>query len=149
MKCVYKIVCRDKDITEFYIGSSVDFNRRKSEHESHSNNLNCNAYCYPVYMFINVNGGFDNWKFEVIKEYKFITKKELTINEQYYKDLLKPELNSYNAYGRDIARKKNTQKIINNIKANCPHCNLEMLRKNINSHKKTKKCMSYKLEIKI
>ena len=134
MKCVYKLKCRDTNITEFYIGSSVDFNTRKSEHKSHSNNLNRKEYCYPLYMFINVNGGFDNWEFEVIKEFKFITKKELTINEQYYKDKLNPHLNSCNAFGWDIARRKNTVKNLNKIKVNCPHCNKEMLKRNINRH---------------
>ena len=137
MKCVYKIVCRDKEITEFYIGSSINFHHRKIKHKSHCNNLNIRQYCLPVYMFINVNGGFDNWEFEVIKEYKFISKKELNINEQYYKEKLKPELNSRNAKGWDMERKKNTDKIYNNIKANCPQCNIEMLKNSIKRHIKT------------
>ena len=137
MKCVYKIVCRDKEITEFYIGSSVNFQIRKSNHKTFSNNITFRDYCYPLYMFINVNGGFDNWEFEVIKEYKFISKKELNINEQYYKEKLKPELNSRNAKGWDMERKKNTDKIYNNIKANCPQCNIEMLKNSIKRHIKT------------
>ena len=136
-KCVYKLKSKDPTITEFYIGSSMNFHKRKNAHKNNSNNLNFRAYCYPLYMFINVNGGFDNWEFEVIKEFKFITKKELTINEQYYKDLLHPELNSYNAVGWDIDRIKNTKKIDNNIKANCPQCNLEMLKNSIKRHIKT------------
>ena len=138
MKCVYKLKCKDTNITEFYIGSSIDFRERKYLHKYNSNNLNSRQYCFPLYMFINVNGGFENWEFEVIKEYKFITKKELTMNEQYYKDLLKPELNSQNAYGLDIERIKNTNKILvkinNKKKANCPYCNLEMLKINIKRH---------------
>ena len=138
IKCVYKLKCRDKEIIEFYIGSSIDFNQRKQRHKDNSNNLYCRQYCTPLYMFINVNGDFDNWEFEVIKEFKFITRKELTINEQYYKELLKPHLNSYNAYGIDVERNKNTKKNHNNkqnkIKANCPHCNKEMLKKCIPRH---------------
>ena len=142
IKCIYKIVCRDTNITEFYVGSSMNFNQRKIFHKSHSNNLNSNNYCYPLYMFINVNGGIDNWEFEIIKEYNLISKKELNIEEQKYQELLKPELNSNNAYGWDMDKRKNTKKIINNkwskirnkIKANCPHCNKEMLKKNIKRH---------------
>ena len=139
IKCVYKLKCRDTNITEFYIGSSIDFKRRKKEHKSDSNNLNKgHSYCLPLYMFINVNGGFDNWMFEIIKEYNFISKKELEINEQAYKDLLKPHLNSNNAYGIDKERKKNytkkQNKIHSKIKENCPHCNKEMLKKSIKSH---------------
>ena len=134
MKCVYKLKCRDTNITEFYIGSSMNFYSRKKNHKSRSNNLNCNKYCSPLYMFINVNGGWENWEIEVIKEYKFITKKELTINEQYYKELLKPHLNSYNAVGWDMERRKNTMNNNNSRKGNCPHCNKEMLKSSIKKH---------------
>ena len=134
MKCVYKLKCRDANITEFYIGSSINYDNRKQNHYYHSNNLNCRIYCLPLYMFINVNGGIDNWEFEIIKEYKFITKKELNINEQYYKDLLKPQLNSVNAYERDMDRINNTKKISNNIKVNCPYCSKKMNRNNVKRH---------------
>ena len=134
MKCVYKIICRDKEITEFYIGSSIEFNNRKFKHQSYCNNLNNNHYCYPLYMFINVNGGFENWEFE------FITKKELEMNEQYYKDLLKPHLNSKNSYGNDIERYKKYHKIYNKMKANCPHCGKEMNKTSITRHINKKWC---------
>ena len=142
MKCVYKIVCKDKEITEFYIGSSLDFDKRKQKHESDSNNLNGIQYCSPLYMFINVNGGYDNWKYEVIKEFPNHNKKQLNIEEQKYMDLLKPTLNSHNANGLDIERKKNTDKkhhkISNKIKSNCDICGKEMFRSNIKRHKRNK-----------
>ena len=47
MKCIYKIVCRDKEITEFYIGSSVDFNTRKWNHKCNTKEeLNINEQYY-------------------------------------------------------------------------------------------------------
>jgi len=138
MKCVYKLKCRDTTITEFYIGSSVNFDKRKSQHKDNSNNLKNKDYCYPLYIFINVNGGFHNWEFEVIKEFKFITKKELNMNEQYYKELLNPHLNSRNAYGIDKEKKKNTKKIFNKKRGNCPHCNKEMVRTSIKRHIRSK-----------
>ena len=133
MKCVYKLKCRDTTITEFYIGSSMNFKERKRHHKISSNNLNHKDYCIPLYMFINVNGGFDNWEFEVIKEYKFITKKELNINEQYWMDLLLPELNGQNAYGID-GRRKDLIKKKNKFIDKCPHCNRIMRHNNIKKH---------------
>ena len=134
MKCVYKIVCRDKEITEFYIGSSMDFTKRKRHHKSDCNNLNRIKYNYKVYKFIRDNGGFENWEFEVINEYKFITKKELNINEQYYKDLLKPTLNSKEVIinKKENIKKWNDKK--NKLKANCPFCCSEMLKTSLYRH---------------
>ena len=106
MNCVYKIVCKDKNITEFYIGSTINFNQRKRRHESDSTNLNSPNYCFPLYMFINVNGGWNNWDMIVLKEYKFITNQELNIEEQKFKDLLKPKLNDRNVRGSDMEKKK-------------------------------------------
>ena len=138
MKCVYKIVCRDTNITEFYIGSSMDFDGRKYAHKHYCNNTNSKAYCLPLYMFINVNGGYDNWKYEIIKEYKFINKKELNGNEQYYIDKLKPQLNIINAFGVDMEKKKKTKKkdlyIQNNKKVNCVHCGIEINRTSMYRH---------------
>ena len=141
MKCVYKIVCKDKEITEFYMGSSVNFNDRKRTHKSYSNNLNHRQYCIPLYMFINVNGGWKNWEMIVIEEFPNHSKKELNIEEQKYMDLLKPNLNDKNANGLDVERIKNTQKINNKIhskiysnKTNCPQCGKEMRKDSINKH---------------
>ena len=134
VKCVYKLKCRDTNITEFYIGSSVDFHVRKTKHKSACNNLNNKDYCYPLYMFINVNGGFDNWDFEIIKEYNLISKKELEQNEQAYIDLLKSHLNSQNANGSDMERFKKNIKKHSKIKVNCPHCNLEILKSSMYRH---------------
>jgi len=136
MKCVYKIKCRDPTITEFYIGSSINFDNRKVCHKTHSTNLNCKEFCYPLYMFMNVNGGIDNWEFEIIKEYKFLTEEELTMNEQYYIDLLEPELNSRNAKGLDPEQRKKNNNIHNKLKGNCPQCGKEMRKKNIKQHLK-------------
>ena len=141
MKCVYKISCLNKEITEFYIGSSVNFDKRKECHKSHSKNLSNKNYCYPLYMFINVNGGIENWEMIVLEEFPNHTKKELYIEEQKYMGLLKPTLNSQNANGCDIERKKKYDKkynkIRNKIKANCDICGIEMLKTNLYRHIKT------------
>ena len=118
MKCVYKISCKDKEITEFYIGSSVDFENRKLAHKKDSKNVNHSNYCIPLYMFINVNGGIENWEYEVIKEFPNHNKKQLNIEEQKYILLLKPELNSSNSYGLDRKRRKEYLKLQYKIKVN-------------------------------
>jgi len=134
MNCVYKIVCKDPTITEFYIGSTKNLNRRKTTHKSYSLNLGGKEYCYPIYMFINVNGGWNNWEIVVLKEYKFITKKELLLKEQYFMDKLKPTLNYKNAKGWNMEQRK----YHNNRKEKCPICNTEMIKRSIPRHIKRK-----------
>lgn len=139
-KCVYKIVCKDKEITEFYIGSTNYFNHRKAIHKYNSIKLYRKEYCYPLYMFINVNGGWENWEMIVLEEFPNHTKKERIIEEQKYIDLLKPTLNEKNANGRDIVNRNNIRKINLNQKANCPQCGKEMLKGSIWRHINKKWC---------
>ena len=94
IKCVYKIKCRDTNITEFYIGSSIEFNKRKAQHIIDINNINGRKYNYKIYKFIRDNGDFDNWEFEIVKEYPLYNIKELQLEEQKYIKLLNPQLNS-------------------------------------------------------
>ena len=144
IKCVYKLKCKDTNITEFYIGSSIDFDGRIKTHYYDCCNKSSSHYDINVYKFIRDNGGYDNWEFEVIKEYKFITKKELTINEQYYLDNLKPQLNGRNAFGHDLLANKKKYYKNNKVKINkkqtekikCDLCDKLISRSNIARHKK-------------
>ena len=141
MNCVYKFQCLDKNIKEFYIGSSVDYVSRMYDHKCHYHST---KYPYfnnlKLYKFIRNNGGWDNWQSIIVEKYENYTKQQLLVEEQKYKDLLKPQLNSINAYGRD---KEKNQILIDkhslnrkNIKDKCPHCHLEMLKCNIARHVK-------------
>ena len=138
MNCVYKIVCKDPTITEFYIGSTKDLNKRIISHKCNSNNLNSRVYCSPFYMFLNVNGSFNNWETIVLEEYKNINKKDLLLEEQNYIKLLKPQLNDYYAIGWDGKRKKIYNNVRNKKKVNCPICNETMNQGSLTRHKKRK-----------
>jgi hypothetical protein len=63
----YKIVCRDLDVKELYVGHTTDFNRRKASHkhrcitegdENHNNSL---------YVHIRLNGGWSNFDMILIE----------------------------------------------------------------------------------
>ena len=96
IQCVYRIECLYESVTEIYVGSSIDLHRRISEHKSRCNNSNSKEYNLKGYEFIRARGGWKFWKVSIIKEYPGWTKEQLLIPEQI--DLLKPMLNSYNAY---------------------------------------------------
>ena len=95
---VYKLGCNDTTVLKFYIGSTHDEIQREQKHKSTCNNENHHGYNYKVYEFIRANGGWDNWKFEVIEHYPCDNKIQLKIREQYYYDKLNPELNTYRPF---------------------------------------------------
>jgi hypothetical protein len=124
---VYKIYCKNQDITDCYIGSTKDFNRRISEHRYTFKNKN-----NKLYNFIREHGGIDNWGFVCIEdniEYNLLDR------EKYWITQLKPTLN---------IQCVNIQCVnIQSVEYNCEFCNNKY--KNISSlnyHKKTtKKCL--------
>ena len=96
MNIVYKLYCKDIKITDFYIGSSTNFRKRKTAHKSICNNPNNKMYNLKVYKFIRTNGGFQNFEFEILIE---TIEDNIKILEQKYIKELKPTLNCYNACG--------------------------------------------------
>ena len=104
IQAVYKIECLYESVKECYIGSSTDLNRRIACHKSNCNNSNCKEYNFKVYEFIRSRGGWEYWKVSIIKEYPGFTKEQLKIPEQDQLNLLKPTLNSLNAYTTEEQR---------------------------------------------
>jgi len=90
---IYKIYQKD-DPTIFYIGSTNNFNRRKSQHQKAINNKRSRKYRYPLYKYIRALGGFDLFDFEIIKEHQINTRGEGLLIEQNLIDVMKPKLNT-------------------------------------------------------
>jgi hypothetical protein len=92
---IYKIVCKDLEVTEVYVGHTTDFKTRKSTHKSHCNNENDKCYNFKVYKYIRENGGWEN--FDMIEIEKFSECKdsnEATARERYWIEKLNAKLNS-------------------------------------------------------
>jgi len=162
MKCVYKISCVDKEVEEFYIGSTINLEDRIRSHKSRIKLQNT-----KLYKFIREHGGLSNWEINPIEIYECeMTKLELKQEEQFYINEYKPKLNCLKAFvtieqkqKEDKIRKKlyyenNKEKVLEckqksyakhskkyaikrKEKAKCPYCNVEMLKNNINRHIKT------------
>ena len=86
---IYKIFCLDPNVTEQYIGQTINFDNRMFSHfvsESHVMRL---------YDFIRSHGGFRNWKMATVKQYPVTTTKQsLDRLEWYWWNKLGGELNS-------------------------------------------------------
>jgi len=92
---IYKLCCKNPNITEIYVGSTTNFIKRKYKHKSDCNNNSetNKKYNYYVYKFIRDNGGWDNWSMIQIIECSCENKKQLESKERYYIELLKSSLN--------------------------------------------------------
>ena len=94
---IYKIICKDQNIKDLYIGSTKNFKKRKLTHKNDCNKVNGKSYNLLIYRTIRANGGFDNWYFEIVEELLDIEKFDALKKEEYYRTLLGASLNSYSA----------------------------------------------------
>lgn len=87
---IYKIYCRDPRITATYIGQTNNFNSRRDSH--------CVASMYrnlKLYNFINLNGGWPNWKMIRVRDYPYCRdREELNHLEFYWWNKFGSELNT-------------------------------------------------------
>ena len=90
---IYKLCCLDPTITDIYIGSTTNRNRRKQEHKIVCNNEQHSHYNLYVYQFIRDNGGWINWDFVMIETYNASDKLDLHKRERYWIEELKSTLN--------------------------------------------------------
>lgn len=145
MNCVYAFSCKDQEVKEFYIGYTKNLTNRITTHRNA-----CKIDKHQWYKFVNDNGGFDNWVFNIIEE------DCEKLRERYYIEELKPELNSV-IPGRTQKEYKQTEKVKQNIakyqakyqssqkgkiaiakcnskKVECPHCKIIMNKSSFYRH---------------
>ena len=156
---IYKLCCRDTEITDIYVGSTTNFKTRKNMHKSSCCNENGKSYNLNVYQFIRENGGWDNWDMILIEKFKCSNKLELLKRERYYIETLNARLNSripsrskkeqmkeYREKNKDKIKKqtkeyyeKNKEQIKEKRKKKiiCK-CGASVSKRNISTHKKSK-----------
>ena len=89
---IYKLCCKDVNITDTYVGSTTSFRKRKCTHKA-----NCNANSkkshYTVYKTIRANGGWDNWDMVEVERYHAKDKQDLHKREREHMERLNATLN--------------------------------------------------------
>tara|TARA_R110001632_G_scaffold199727_1_gene322262 strand:- start:69 stop:611 length:543 start_codon:yes stop_codon:yes gene_type:complete len=80
---IYKIVCNDLSIKQVYYGSTTNFDQRVKQHKRTCDSNTDKCRNHPKYKFIRENGGFQNWKMVLIKEFPCNSKRELERGERY------------------------------------------------------------------
>ena len=131
MGFIYKIVVAG----EIYIGSTIKkyLCDRQSNHNQSLRNPNNKDYNIFLYKFCREH----NVEKIICQLIETVDNENIKIKEQSYMDLLNPTLNSQRAFQTEeqrLEQKKECDKKYNNIKSNCPICNKEMFKNNINRH---------------
>jgi len=127
----YKIVCLDDSVELCYVGSTADFNKRRSTHKSNCNNENDKAYNSKIYKTIRENGSWYNFKMIEIGKKEQLTRRQAEQIEEEYRVELKANMNTQRCFRTEEQkqeqtkthdkkyRDKNKDKIKENIKNYC------------------------------
>ena len=89
----YKIVCKDENIKDLYVGKTTDLKKRWYCHKSNCNNKNDRKYNLKLYQFIRENGNINNWNIIEIEKGEY-DDKDSAIRERYWIEELNANLNS-------------------------------------------------------
>ena len=135
---IYKITCKDTNIKDIYVGHTTNFVQRKHAHKQSCINDKSFNYKCKLYEVIRNNGGWQNWKMEIVNFFNCLDHYEARKKEQEYFLSLNATLNSI----EPMPIKKPKEIIIKNTiiketffceKCNIKFNNLDLLEK----HKKT------------
>ena len=124
---IYKIYCKDKSISDTYVGHTTSFIKRKYQHKLCCNNLNNKL---KIYDGIRENGGWENWEMVELATYNCKNSEEARIKEQEYYEEIKPALNVAIPYS------DNLKSYCYFCKTQCDSFNNYNVHINTNSHKK-------------
>ena len=85
----YKLECKDSEVTEIYVGSTTNFFKRKSHHKGRCINKDGKMeWNYPVYRFMRLHGGWENWNMLEIDEVDCRSKRHKNqIEAKYIREL--------------------------------------------------------------
>jgi hypothetical protein len=98
LSVIYIIKCKDEEITDTYIGSTINMRERERNHRRFEGG------CETVYKFIKDNGSWNNFEFYLLEQYKATSKSDLRNREGYWVEKLNPTLNTHTPNGRYVYR---------------------------------------------
>ena len=95
---IYTISSNDPTLHLVYVGSTTDFDTRKTNHESDCYNHNQPKFDWLLYQMIRENGGWDAFTMEIYSAFPCDGREELSIEEERVRMLLDANMNSNRAY---------------------------------------------------
>jgi hypothetical protein len=91
---IYKITCKDENVTDVYVGHTTNFVQRKHAHKQGCINNKSSNYNCKLYEVIRNKGGWNNWKMDIIHFFNCKDQFEARQKEQEYFVSLNATLNS-------------------------------------------------------
>ena len=92
--CIYKLVHKDDVNNEnIYIGSTSNFRNRRYQHKHSCVNSNDKHHNEPMYKYVRLNGGWNEWVMIEIEKYPCNDKREAETRERYWIEHCKSNLN--------------------------------------------------------
>ena len=141
---IYKITCKNPSIYDLYVGHTTNFVQRKHSHKQSCINKKSPNYKCKLYEVIRENGGWENWKMEIINFFECKNHYEARKKEQEYFITLNATLNSIEPYAIPKPKKITIKKVKQNIKIdsenplkkfNCKNCDYNTCnKKDFNKH---------------
>jgi len=133
------------DNLECYVGSTDNFSSRKRQHKHNCHNPDRPAYNTKVYQYIRANGGFNNWRFDILAEVEALNQVEKLLRERELTEQHGATLNVLKA-GALLEVGKKAYNIQRSRQANdtdnlCDRCGATYRGKSHKSHhQRTRKC---------
>ena len=90
----YKIYCTDTAVKDLYVGHTTNFVKRKYCHKRSCNNDKDTNHNLKVYKCIRAQGGWKNWKMDIIGFHNCQNHYQARTIEQQYFESLNANLNS-------------------------------------------------------
>ena len=137
---IYKITCKDSSVNDVYVGHTTNFVQRKHAHkQSCINDKSPNHNC-KLYEVIRNNGGWNNWKMEIINFFNCKDHYEARKKEQEYFVSLNATLNSIEPMPKPKIKPIKVKEIKEKQIFFCEICNIHCDNlKLLEFHNKTKK----------
>ena len=136
----YMIFCKDTNIKDLYIGHTTNFIQRKHAHKQSCTNIKSANYQCKLYSVIRDNGGWDNWKMQIIAFHECEDIMSAKKYEQKYFEDYDATLNSIEPMPQP--KSKIIKEVVKKEKQvfHCNVCNVNFeTTKTYETHNKTKK----------
>jgi len=94
---IYQIICKDKSITDSYIGHTTNLEQRENCHKSRCNPNHCKSNA-KLYTFIREQGGWNNFEMKILEHFLNCNNiQEATMREEEWIEKINPTLNARRA----------------------------------------------------